>query len=87
SPEIETTWVIAADSNRLTLKRPRRQPATLENAGRDIFVDATTSVLLEFERAGSGPPGALRVQSGRVRNLRFQRRTASEQPPVRASGH
>lgn len=85
SPEIETTWVIAADSNRLTLKRPRRQPATLENAGRDIFVDATTSVLLEFERDGRGPPGALRVQSGRVRNLRFQRRTASEQPPVRAS--
>jgi CubicO group peptidase (beta-lactamase class C family) len=78
SPEIDATWTITADSAGLALSRPR-QRARLDNVGGgpDAFVDRGSGMLFEFERDGGGSLGALLLQSGRVRNLRFVRRTGA----------
>lgn len=79
SSEIDATWVIAVDSSALSLTRgSRRLRSTLEHVGRDVFADRNSSNLLEFTRDAQGRPSTFLVQAGRVRNLRFERRSARE---------
>ncbi len=76
SGEIDVVWTISLDSAGLEIRRPR-QRSRLDNVGRDAFVDRASGTLLEFERDSRGGITALLLQSGRVRNLRFVRRTAA----------
>jgi hypothetical protein len=55
----------------------------LENVGRDVFADRNSGALLEFERDGRGRIGAVVVQAGRVRNLRFVRGSGREPVALR----
>ena len=76
SGEIDVAWTIRPDSAGLEIRRPR-QRSRLDNVGRDAFVDRGSGTLLEFERDTRGAVTALLLQSGRVRNLRFERRTGA----------
>ena len=68
--EIETTYVIAPDSSRLIVTANGRRLTVLEPTYRDGFAGGLFTA--EFQRNDSGRIVGLLVQSGRVRNLRFE---------------
>jgi CubicO group peptidase (beta-lactamase class C family) len=71
SAELDTTWVLAVEGDRLTL-RPKRGPALpLEPS----FIDAFSSPagLLRFQRDGEKKVTGFAVGAGRARNLGFTR--------------
>jgi hypothetical protein len=74
SPELDTSYVLAIKDGALALDA-RRLGGPLEPSVRDEFT--LGSMVLRFERDAQGRPSGFRVNAGRIRNLRFERKEAS----------
>jgi len=83
SPEVDTTWTIELDGDRLVVHRARQGISALVPLCKDVFTDPWAGALLHgtaqwviaFDREGESISG-LRVSAtgGRGRNLRFDRK-------------
>lgn len=72
SPELETTYELVAQDSVLIARHIRHDPITLTPSGPDRFTsDRWFFGEVRFERAADGSITAMRVSSGRVRNLLF----------------
>jgi len=74
APELETFYDLAVEDGVLTARHIRHDPITLTPSGPDAF---TGSIWFfgqaEFDRDEEGHVVAMRVSSGRVRNVRFEK--------------
>jgi hypothetical protein len=73
SEELETTYALAIEAGRLALRDRRREVGALVPTVHDEF--ALGSMALRFDRDGSGRVTGFRLGQGRIRNLRFIRRS------------
>jgi CubicO group peptidase (beta-lactamase class C family) len=74
SEELDTTYTLQVEEGTLALAA-RRLNGTLVPSARDEFT--LGSKVLRFERDAQGRPSGFRVDAGRIRNLRFERKEAS----------
>ncbi len=72
SGELDVTYTLRLEGNRLILRRRNSPDLPLEPVSRDTF--RARGVTLSFERQ-NGRPSAFAVEAGRVRNIRFERRS------------
>ena len=76
SEEVDATYHVAVSGGELVLSARHMPAQKLVVAGPDSF--RAGSLTLHFERATPGtPPTAFSVEAGRVRNIRFVRRSSS----------
>jgi hypothetical protein len=72
SDEVESTWRIAANGEKLTAQINHLPPVPLESAFRDAFFGPVGPI--EFSRDAKGHVDGFAVSGGRVRNFRFARK-------------
>ena len=73
SEELEVTYDLAVESGRLVLRSPRRPKLTLGPTVSDVF--EAGGVILKFERGAGRSVTGFDLGAGRIRNVRFVRRT------------
>lgn len=74
SPELQTTYTLTLKEDTLIANHIRHEPVKLTPVGPDAFsCDAWYMSKLEFTRNESKEIGGLKVSSGRVRNVRFDK--------------
>jgi len=73
SPELATWYRFYVDASRLLLKLAEVEPMVLTPMFEETFEHPDWGAF-EFERTADGAVGGFRLQSGRVRNLAFERR-------------
>ncbi len=75
SPELETSYTLAVEEDRLVARHIRHDPATLTPDSPDRFAGSEFYLnQVRFERDEQGEITGLRVSNGRVRHLLFERR-------------
>jgi len=70
SKEIDATYQIAIKKGILTLKTPNETPVNLEISNKDVFI--FNRLLIRFTRINGNVSG-LKVDAGRVKNLKFNK--------------
>ena len=70
SKEIDATYQISIKKGILTLKRPNKTPVNLEISNKDVFI--FNRLLIRFTRI-KGNVSGLKVDAGRVKNLKFDK--------------
>jgi CubicO group peptidase (beta-lactamase class C family) len=83
SPELDTAYELVADGTTLVVRRRHNADMKLRVAGRDSFGGSWPIGTLRVERDAGGRATALRVSSGRVRDVRFVRQ---DSVPALANG-
>ncbi|MBI5386175.1 MAG: serine hydrolase [Verrucomicrobia bacterium] len=73
SEELDLVCAVELKEGRLVVQHRRQGEIPLRPASRDRF-DATDMGLIQFERDSGGKVNGFKVTTGRVRNLRFDRR-------------
>jgi CubicO group peptidase (beta-lactamase class C family) len=73
SPELETSYRLVVEDGILVAEHARHDPRTLRPAQKDLFQGRILG-RVRFERDGDGRITGFRATTGRVRNLRFERR-------------
>ncbi|AHG92762.1 beta-lactamase (plasmid) [Gemmatirosa kalamazoonensis] len=77
SPEVDAALDLVADGTTLVVRRRHNPDVTLTVTGRDAFAGAWPIATVRVERDAAGRPAALRVTSGRVRDVRFARQDST----------
>ena len=72
SQEIDPPYRIEAGEQNLVLNPPKREPDELRPVAKDIFVGRIG--FLRFERDATGNISGFLLDTGRIRNFRFQKR-------------
>jgi hypothetical protein len=74
SDEVDATYHVALVDGSLVVTAHHIPAQKLEATNPDVF-RTSTGLTLHFERAGAAPPSAFTIEAGRVRNIRFVRRS------------
>jgi len=83
SPELDTAYELVADGTTLVVRRRHNADMKLRVTGRDSFSGSWPIGTLRVERDAGGRATAVRVSSGRVRDVRFVRQ---DSVPALANG-
>jgi CubicO group peptidase (beta-lactamase class C family) len=74
SDEVDATYHVTVVDGSLVVTAHHIPAQKLEATNTDVF-RTSTGLTLHFERSGAAPPGAFTIEAGRVRNIRFVRRS------------
>jgi hypothetical protein len=75
SPELDVTWSLAVSNGGLVLRQPRYPGSKLEARGADAF--RSPGMTLHVERDQQGGVSGFSISAGRVRDIRFVRKTVT----------
>jgi hypothetical protein len=74
SDEVDATYHVAVENGALVLSARHVPSQKLSSTAPDVF-RAENGVTLRFVRVGADKPSAFTIEAGRVRNIRFVRRS------------